>query len=113
MTGSDLARLPGINIVVRPPENLSITGAYVSDLLSDVMANAAAGDVLVTIQAHRNTVAVAALSGIAAIVICNGRQITDEMREAAENEKIGIFSTDEDQFNVSRRIAFMLEALRR
>jgi hypothetical protein len=45
------------------------TGGYVSDLLSDVMANAQSGDVWVTLQVHQNIVAVAALKELAAIII--------------------------------------------
>jgi len=37
------------------------SGGYVSDLLSDVMANAKAGDLWVTLQTHQNIVAVASL----------------------------------------------------
>jgi hypothetical protein len=39
--------------------------AYTSDLLSDVMANAHDSDLLITIQAHNNTVAVASLAAYA------------------------------------------------
>lgn len=81
-----------------------LTGAYCSDLLSDVMANAKAGNALVTIQAHKNTVAVASLVGIAAVILCNDRPLADDMTEAARSEGIALFRTGLSQFEVSGRL---------
>ena len=81
-----------------------LTDGYTSDLLSDVMANAPADSVLVTIQAHKNTVAVATLAGIRALLICNSRPIPEDMIEAARKEGIAVFSTPENQFTASARI---------
>ncbi len=81
-----------------------IAGGYTSDLLSDVMAHARTGDVLITIQAHKNTVAVAGLVGAPAIVLCNDRPIPDDMVEAAREEGIALFSTLLSQFEVSGRL---------
>ena len=89
-------------------ENLDLLGAYTSDLLSDVMANAPAQSVLITIQAHKNTVAVATLADIKAIVLCNGRTPEDEMVTAAKAEGIAIFSTKENQFKTSCQIGALL-----
>ena len=48
-----------------------ILDAYTSDLLSDVMGNSPEDSVLITIQAHKNTVAVASLANINVLLICN------------------------------------------
>ena len=82
-----------------------LTTGYTSDLLSDVMGNAEEGSVLITIQAHKNTVAVSSLAGVAAIIICNNRPIPDDMRDAAAGEGIAVFKTAENQFNTSALIA--------
>jgi hypothetical protein len=42
------------------------------------MANARRTTVLVTIQSHKNTVAVATLAGIVAIFVANNRPVPDE-----------------------------------
>jgi hypothetical protein len=81
--------------------NRPITSGYTSDLLSDVMGNAHGATILVTIQAHKNTVAVCSLAGIAAIVICNGRTAPDDMLESAKDEGIAVFETAKNQFEVS------------
>ncbi len=46
-----------------------VLGAYVSDLLSDVMGNSKKGDVWITLQIHLNIVAVAGHAGLAGIII--------------------------------------------
>ncbi len=85
-----------------------ITGGYTSDLLSDVMGNALEGDILITIQGHKNSVAVAHLGNLPAILLCNGRKAPEDMIKAAEQEGIAIFSTTMNQFLASHRIAVAL-----
>lgn len=90
-------------------KNQEIEDAYTSDLLSDVMGNAPESSVLITIQAHKNSVAVATLAGICAIILCNGRKAPEEMIEAAKNEEISIFSTGDNQFTASWKVAQLLD----
>lgn len=85
-------------------EDREISGAYTSDLLSDVMANAHSDSVLVTIQAHKNTVAVASLLGIAAILVCNGRPVPADMLDSAAAEGIAILRGEGSQFELSGRL---------
>ena len=42
-----------------------VTGAYVSDLLSDVIGSASQGQIWLTLQTHKNTIAVASLKDLA------------------------------------------------
>ena len=81
-----------------------IRGGYTSDLLSDVMSKAKDGYVLITIQAHKNTVAGASMLGLAAVILCNDRPVPADMVEAARGEGIPLFSTSETQFEVSGRL---------
>ena len=85
-----------------------LTGAYTSDLLSDVMAYAKDGGALITIQAHKNTVAVATLVNISVIIICNSRPIPEDMLAAAKDEGIAILLTKENQFTVSGKLYGLL-----
>ena len=82
-----------------------ITDAYTSDLLSDVMGNASADSVIITVQGHKNTVAVANLVGSPAIILCNGRSVPQDMQASAESEGIAVFTTDANQFTASYKIA--------
>lgn len=104
MTIREAAAMLGAEILQDQFENSELSGGYTSDLLSDVMANAKDGGALVTIQAHKNTVAVAALVNIAAIVLCNNRPIQDDMLEAARDEGIAVIRTRENQFTVSGKL---------
>lgn len=85
-----------------------IESAYTGDLLSDVMANAPDGSILITIQAHKNSVAVASLAGIGAILLCNNRKAPSDMVEAAEKEGIAILRTTENPFQASCRVGALL-----
>ena len=72
MNVEELAAVKEFETVYIADKEAEIRDGYCGDLLSDVMANAPASSVLMTIQAHKNTIAVASLVGITALVICNG-----------------------------------------
>ncbi len=64
-----------------------VTRGHASDLLSDVLANAPSGGVLLTIQVHMNVIAVALHAGLAAVVFTQGMR--PEERRAAEGRAGG------------------------
>lgn len=67
-----------------------VEGGYVSDLLSDVMANSKKGDIWVTLQVHPNIAAVGTLKELAGIIINSGRKPEEEMLKKAEQEALPI-----------------------
>ncbi|PIQ89431.1 MAG: serine kinase [Candidatus Omnitrophica bacterium CG11_big_fil_rev_8_21_14_0_20_42_13] len=81
-----------------------ITRGYVSDLLSDVMANSEEGDLWITLQTHPNIIAVASMKGLAGIVIINGRQPEEEMVRKAEEENIPILLSKLPAFELIGRL---------
>lgn len=104
MTVADLGGSLGYECVQDQYEDGNVSTGYTSDLLSDVMANAPEDSVLITIQAHKNTMAVATLAGARAVVICNSRPVPEDMIEAAKSEGVAIFRTDKNQFTVSTEV---------
>jgi hypothetical protein len=104
MTIRETALYLNAELVQNEFEDTELQGAYTSDLLSDVMANAPAGGALITIQAHKNTVAVATLASISVIIVCNSRPIPEDMIQAAAEEGIAILRTKESQFVVSGKL---------
>ena len=104
MKTSELETFLGATCMQDTYEDRQIAGVCTSDLLSDAMANAVEGGILVTIQAHKNTVAVGTLKDLVAIVICSNRPVPDDMIEAAREEKIAIFLTAENQYTVSGKL---------
>ncbi|HEX3032647.1 MAG TPA: DRTGG domain-containing protein [Bacillota bacterium] len=85
-----------------------VTGAYCSDLLSDVMANAQKGDLWITIQTHQNIVAVASLLELAGIVITRGANPDADTLAKAAQEKIPIVTTELPSFEVAGRMYCLL-----
>lgn len=65
-----------------------VKGCYISDLLSDVMANAQDGDIWITLQTHPNIVAVASLKNLSGIIITNKREPEGETLKKAQDEHI-------------------------
>lgn len=104
MKTSELAAYLGARCVQNSYVDREIAGVYTSDLLSDAMANAVDDGILITIQAHKNTVAVGTLKDLAAIVICNDRPIGEDMIESAKTEGIALFVTPESQYIVSGKM---------
>ncbi len=110
MKASDVATLDGVETVQPDYENRDILAGYASDLLSDVMAHAPEGCLLITIQAHGNTVSVASLAGAAGVMICNRRPIPDDMIAAARAERLPLFRTARNQFEMSCLLGGLLSA---
>ncbi|GHV53381.1 hypothetical protein AGMMS49579_12050 [Spirochaetia bacterium] len=108
MTIREVAASLGAEIVQAEFDDTDLEGAYTSDLLSDVMANAKDGGALITIQAHKNTVAVATLVNITAIIICNNRPLPEDMLAAAKDEGIAVLLTKENQYTVSGKLYALL-----
>ncbi|MGI6129337.1 MAG: DRTGG domain-containing protein [bacterium] len=81
-----------------------VQGAYASDLLSHVMARAKEGNLWITIQAHQNIVAVAALLNLSGIVIAGGIEPQDDTLRKAEEEGIPLLTTDLDTFEVAGKL---------
>jgi hypothetical protein len=80
------------------------TGGYSSDLLSCVMAGAKKGNIWITLQAHLNIVAIAALNEIAAIIITeNGQPDTASIAKANEQGVI-LLSTAQPTYQVNGKL---------
>jgi len=77
-----------------------ISGGYVSDMLSDVIAHAEKGNIWITLQTHLNIIPVASMKELAGIIIVNGRQPDQDTLKKAEEEKIPILGTDKNAFQI-------------
>jgi hypothetical protein len=81
-----------------------ITQGYASDLLSDVLANAPAGGVLVTLQVHLNVIAVASHAGLKAVIFSCGRTPEEDVVERASEEGLALFVSPLDTFEIVGRL---------
>ncbi len=78
-----------------------VKGCYIGDLLSNVMAKAREGDIWLTVQTHRNVVAVAHLLNMAGIVIVEGHVPQPETIEKAQEEGIALLATKKSAYEVA------------
>jgi hypothetical protein len=70
-----------------------VTGGYVADLLSCVIAGADPHDLWVTLQTHVNIVAVAALKEVAGIVVAENAVVPDATLEKATQQGVVMLSS--------------------
>lgn len=108
MKVKDLAEKLNYECLVAEGNEEEILDAYTSDLLSDVMGNSPEDSVLITIQAHKNTVAVASLANINVLLICNNRPAPEDMLKSAEEEGISVYRTKDNQFTASWKVHELL-----
>jgi len=81
-----------------------ITRGYASDLLSDVLAHAPEGGLLVTLQVHLNVIAVASHAELAAVVFAGGRRPEPDVIEKAVTEGISLYTSPDETFDVVGRL---------
>jgi len=79
---------------------IEVDGGYTSDLLSCVMAGASRQDVWVTLQAHTNIVAVAALLEMSAVIITEDAQPDEVTIKKANEEGVILLSSPHKSFAV-------------
>ncbi len=70
-----------------------ITGCYISDLLSDVLAHASHGMLWITIHTHRNVISCALTKDIGAVLFTCGRKPDPAIVAEADAEGIVLLST--------------------
>jgi predicted transcriptional regulator len=87
-----------------------VKGGYVSDLLSDVMGNAEEGEVWITLQTHKNVMAIASLKDLAAVVLVSGNKPESDTIAQSNLEGIPILGTALSCFEITGKIYEMIKA---
>jgi len=78
-----------------------VRGCYVSDMLSDVLANSHEGNLWITRQTHPNIVAVAAIKGLSGIIITGGKQVEPDTVLKAQAEEVPLMCTPLSSFEAA------------
>jgi hypothetical protein len=106
MTLQDVIDQLNLTVLTQPADFAGVTptSGYTSDLLSCVMAGAKKGAVWVTLQAHLNIVAVAALLEMSAIIITEDAQPEAATIDKANEEGITLLATEKPSFEVVGRL---------
>ena len=106
MTLEEIITELNLNVLTQGKDFAQITpsGGYTADLLSCVMAGAKRRDVWITLQAHLNIVAIAALLDLSAIIITEGATPDLETIAKANEEGVILLSTNRSTFYVAGRL---------
>lgn len=86
-----------------------IDGCYVSDLLSDVMGNAEMGNVWITLQTHKNVMAIASLKELACVILVKGQTASEETLAQSNEERIPFLSTKMQTFETAGKVYELLK----
>ena len=78
-----------------------IDGCYISDLLSDVMGNAMEGNIWITLQTHKNVMAVASLKELACIILVKNLVPNDETIEQSNDDDLPILQTSLPTYEIA------------
>ncbi len=81
-----------------------IDGVFISDMVSDIVAGAKAGNLLMTIQMHKNLIATANLVDVSAIVFVRDKKPLDDVIALADKAGITLFSSELDSWKLAIKL---------
>ncbi|GAB6099104.1 hypothetical protein JCM16358_09830 [Halanaerocella petrolearia] len=93
-----------LEVVVEGDLDREVTGGYVCDLLSNVMAQAQAGDLWFTIQGHQNIVAISLLVEVAAIVVVEDLEIDEDAIARAKEKGVTILQSSQSSYELAGQL---------
>ncbi len=85
-----------------------ISGCYIGDLLSWVMANAQEGNVWITIMSNVNVAAVAKLTEVACVLMCENVTPDGECLQRSKEQGITILKTPLSAYEAAVKISKVL-----
>ena len=108
MTVSSLKELLSLTAFALPESDRSVRGGYAGDLLSWVMGRAQADDAWLTIMSNPNIVAVATLTDVSCIILCEGVSPDAGVASLAAEKGINLLGSDSAAFALSAQISRLL-----
>jgi len=85
-----------------------ISNGYTSDLLSDVMGHADAGCAWITLQTHKNVMAISSLKDLSAVILVKGFEPEADMAAQSNEEGIPVLGSSEEAFTISGKLYNLL-----
>jgi predicted transcriptional regulator len=83
--------------------NKDIQGVYISDMVSDIIG-IGPGNLLITLQTHKNLIAAANLVDVAAIVFTRGKTPADDVVALATKAGIGLLGFEGDTWALAKKL---------
>lgn len=85
-------------------EDKEVKGVFISDMLSDVMSVAQAGNLWLTVQTHKNIVSAANLIDVGAIIVTHNKNVPNDTIELANRFHVVIFNSDLSTYDLTRKL---------
>lgn len=101
MTVQELKQELGLTEFYVADGERQVTGAYMGDLLSWVMGRAQADQVWVTIMSNQNVAAVAALSDVSCVLLCENVQPDEDLLKKARAQGINLLGTEKSAYDAA------------
>lgn len=86
-----------------------IDGCYISDLLSDVMGNAQEGNIWITLQTHKNVMAVASLKEIACVILVKNLTANEDTINQSNEEGLPLLQTSLTTYEIAGKVYNLIE----
>jgi serine kinase of HPr protein (carbohydrate metabolism regulator) len=93
MTTKDIIEKVGLKPLSKF-EHRDVEGVFISDMISDVMANAKSNNLWLTIQTHKSIVPAANLVDVSAVIITSGKKVPQETIDIANKYNIAILCSE-------------------
>src|SRR6056297_2393960 len=81
-----------------------VNGCYIGDLLSNVMARAQEGELWITIQGHQNVIAVALLTEVSAVLVCEDIEIDEKTIKRANEKEVNVFRSNLSAYDLAKKL---------
>ena len=87
-----------------------LSGCYIGDLLSWVMAHACSGCVWITIMSNINVAAVASLTDAACVIMAEGVQPDQDLLDRVKRDDIALFTSPLSVYEIAIKVHDVLNA---
>ncbi|HML68880.1 MAG TPA: DRTGG domain-containing protein [Clostridia bacterium] len=108
MTVLGLKETLNLTAFALPQEERQVRGGYAGDLLSWVMGKAEADDAWLTIMSNANIVAVALLTDVSCIILCEGVMPDAGVISLAAEKQINLLGSEDSVFALAAQISHLL-----
>ncbi len=108
MTVKELCSLLELKVVVKGEMSKKVTGGYIGDLLSWVMARLPADAAWLTVMGNVNTIAVASLKDAACIILTDAAVMDEEAQKKAQQQGVVVLSSLRNSYELGAELARVL-----
>ena len=102
MTVRELVDKFDLEVVAGPELEKEVDGAYIGDLLSNVMARAEKDNLWLTVQGHQNVVAVALLVELSAVILVEDFDYEENAVQRACQKGVNLLKTRDKAYSLAR-----------